>query len=79
MLKFNKIKLNLLYRLGQLEAELLNENIRDIRFLIINAFDSESIDNISVLKNLTSITILQDTPKINIWGLYNGTLGNCFF
>jgi hypothetical protein len=59
--------------LGELETELKKENIKDIRFLIINAFDSESIDNIAVLKNLTSINVVQDTSKINIWGLYNGT------
>ncbi len=59
-------------RLSELAANLTNENKTDISFVIVNPSDHDDVYRLEQFKSSTSLPILQDISKINVWNLYKG-------
>ena len=52
--------------------ELLKENVTSISFLIVNAHDYDSVQRAENFRKVTTVPMVQDIKKVDVWGSYNG-------
>ncbi|KAH3769004.1 hypothetical protein DPMN_170250 [Dreissena polymorpha] len=53
-------------------GQLARQTITDIRFLIVNAADQRSVDNVGELARRVSFPVYQDTERAQIWSQLGG-------
>lgn len=59
-------------RLEHIRGQLLQQNVDDIRFIIVNSKLQHSLDNVGELSRRVSFPVYQDTRRNNIWSQLNG-------
>ena len=67
-----------MFRLADLEQELIKEGKKGISFVIVNPSDKEDYLQFEDFKNGTKINVLQDTESLNLWNFYDAITDDMF-
>jgi hypothetical protein len=62
----------ILNRLEHIQDQLHQQNVDDIKFIIVNSHLQHAMDNVGELSRRVSFPVYQDTRRNNIWGRLGG-------
>ncbi|XP_052256311.1 selenoprotein Pb-like [Dreissena polymorpha] len=65
-------QLDVYVMLQNIRGQLAQQNITDIRFLVVNAADQHSVDNVGELARRVTFPVYQDTERAQIWRQLGG-------